>query len=223
MKAVEKLPFPLPHDVRLPPPAPAGRDDRSHEWRAGLPTLTGARVTLRELRETDAASLFAAMSTADVTRFLSPPPTSLEGFERFIAWSHRQRAVGQYVVFGLVPRGTDVAVGVLQIRSLETDFGTAEWGFALATEFWGTGLFMDAAQLAIDFAFDVIGAHRLEARAALKNGRGNGALRKLGAVQEGVLRRSFLRNGEHLDQMLWTILDDEWREAKGGWRPGVIH
>ena len=206
MKAEEKLPFLLPHDVQLPPPALAGGDDRSHEWRAGLPTLTGARITLRELQESDAASLFAAMSTADVSRFLSPPPASLEGFERFIAWAQRQRAVG-----------------VLQIRSLETDFGTAEWGFALATEFWGTGLFMDAAQLAIDFAFDVMGTHRLEARAALKNGRGNGALRKLGAVQEGLLRRSFLRNGEHLDQVLWTILADEWREAKGGWRPGVIH
>jgi RimJ/RimL family protein N-acetyltransferase len=223
MKAVEKLSFPLAHDVQPPPPVLGGREERSQEWRTALPTLTGARVTLRELQETDAASLFAAMSTADVTRFLSPPPTSLEGFERFIAWTHRQRAVGQYVVFGLTPRGSDAAVGVLQIRSLEPDFGTAEWGFALATEFWGTGLFMDAAQLAIDFAFDVIGTHRLEARAALKNGRGNGALRKLGAVQEGLLRRSFLRNGEHLDQVLWTILADEWREAKGGWRPGVIH
>jgi len=223
MKAVEKQPYVPAHDVQLPPPALGVRIERSQEWRAELPTLTGPRVTLREVQPTDAASLLAAISSADVARFLSPPPTSLEGFERFIAWSHRQRAAGQYIAFGLMPRGSDAAVGVLQIRSLEPDFGTAEWGFALATEFWGTGLFTDAAQLAVDFVFDVIGTHRLEARAALKNGRGNGALRKLGAVQEGVLRRSFLRNGEHHDQMLWTILADEWRESKGGWCSGVIH
>src|SRR4029078_13220952 len=37
---------------------------------------------------------------------------------------------------------------------------------------------------------------------------------KVGAVQEGVLRRSFLRNGEDLDQALWTILDGDWRAQR---------
>ena len=65
--------------------------------------------------------------------------------------------------------------------------------------------------MVVDFAVDVIGAHRLEARAAVANGRGNGALRKIGAVQEGVLRRSFLRNGVHHDQVLWGIVAEDWR------------
>lgn len=218
---MERLPYQR-HDVSVPLPlhAPEGC---SPDWRSGLPTLTGSRVTLRELQATDAAPLFAAMSTGDVPRFLSPPPTSVEGFERFIAWAHHERAVGRYICFAVVPRGSDMAIGLFQIRSLEPDFGNAEWGFALAEECWGTGFFMDGAQLAIDFAFDVVGARRLEARAVLKNGRGNGALRKLGAVQEGVLRRSFLRNGEPLDQMLWTIHGEDWRELKAGWFSGVIH
>ena len=72
---------------------------------------------------------------------------------------------------------------------------------------------MAAAELVLTFAFDTIGIHRLEARAAVRNGRGNGALRKLGAVQEGVLRRSFLRDGEYLDQVLWAILESDWRGA----------
>ena len=53
----------------------------------------------------------------------------------------------------------------------------------------------------------------MEARASIRNGRGNGALRKLGAVQEGVLRKSFYRNGEYHDQALWTILDEDWRAS----------
>jgi hypothetical protein len=51
-------------------------------------------------------------------------------------------------------------------------------------------------------------------RAPLRNGRGTAALRKLGAVQEGLLRKSFLRNGEYLDQALYTILADDWRELR---------
>src|SRR5207253_253387 len=132
-----------------------------------------------------------------------------EGFERFIAWTHRQREAGRYVCFAIVPRGSDTAIGLFQVRSLEPDFGNAEWGFAVASEFWGTGVFSDGARQTIAYAFDALGVQRLEARAALANGRGNGALQKLGASREGILRKSFLRHGEYHDQALWTILADD--------------
>jgi len=192
----------------------AAGDVTSSDWRKALPVLTAARVTLRDLRLTDAASLLAMLSTEEVTRFISPPPTTIEGFERFIAWAHRERAAGQYICFAVVAEGSDTAVGLFQIRQLEPGWGTAEWGFALGSPFWGTGVFADAAPLVVDFAFETVGVHRLEARAAVQNGRGNGALRKIGAVQEGVLRKSFLRNGEYLDQVLWTIIDEDWRTSK---------
>jgi RimJ/RimL family protein N-acetyltransferase len=81
-------------------------------------------------------------------------------------------------------------------------------------------VFQKGAELVINFAFDTVGVHRLEARAAVRNGRGNGALRKVGAVQEGVLRKSFYRNGEYLDQVLWTIIDEDWA-AQAVWQNPV--
>ena len=192
------------------------------DWRQALPVMSGSMVTLRELRLSDAPSLLAMLSTEEVARFISPPPTTVEGFERFIAWTHRERAAGNYVCFAVVPHGMDTAVGIFQVRQLEPGFATAEWGFAIGSAFWGTGVFLDGAKMVVDFAFEVIGTHRLEARAAVANGRGNGALRKVGATQEGVLRKSFLRNGEYLDQTLWTILDEDWRRAKSVWG-GQIH
>jgi [ribosomal protein S5]-alanine N-acetyltransferase len=183
-------------------------------WRQALPVLTGSMMTLRELRLSDAPSLLATLTTDEVARFISPPPTTVDGFERFIAWTHRERAAGKYICFGVVPHGMGSAIGIFQIRQLEPGFATAEWGFAIGSAFWGTGGFIDGAKMVVDFAFDVVGAHRLEARAAVANGRGNGALRKVGALQEGILRKSFLRNGDYLDQTLWTILDEDWRRAK---------
>ena len=193
------------------------------DWRQALPVLTGSMVTLRELRLSDAPSLLAMLSTEEVARFISPPPTTVEGFERFIAWAHRERAAGNYICFAVVPTNMDSAIGIFQIRQLEPGFGTAEWGFALGSAFWGSGVFMDAAALIVDFAFDIVGTRRLEARAATANGRGNGALRKIGAVQEGVLRRSFCRNGVHYDQVLWGILADDWRLQRMAQVPPAIN
>lgn len=187
------------------------RVSRASDWRLRLPVLTGDQVSLRPLRTGDARSLFA-MLTADVTRFISPPPTTVDGFERFIDWTHREQRLGAYVCFAVVPHGITSAIGLFQLRALQPDFSIAEWGFALGSAFWGTGMFVDAAHLAVDFAIDTLGVHRLEARAAVQNGRGNAALRKIGAVQEGLLRSSLLRHGRYVDQILWTILADEWRE-----------
>jgi RimJ/RimL family protein N-acetyltransferase len=180
------------------------------DWQSGLPTKTGSKATVRELWLSDARALFAMLGTDEVARFISPPPTTLEGFERFIVWTHRERQEGRYACFAVVPHGCDHAVGIFQIRQLDFNFGTAEWGFALGAEYWGSGIFVDAAREVLDFVFGTLNVHRLEARSALGNGRGNSAILKVGAVHEGVLRQSFLRNGKYQDQNMWSILEEDW-------------
>jgi len=211
----------MPYQPELDRPAATGTV--TSDWRNALPVLAGAKVTLRELQVSDAASLLAMLSPEEVSRFISPPPTTIEGFERFITWACAERAAGRYACFAVVPHGMQTAIGLFQVRQLEPGFATAEWGFALGSAFWGTGMFMDGAEMVVSFAIETLGVSRLEARAAVANGRGNGALRKLGAVQEGVLRRSFLKNGQFLDQMLWSILGEEWRQARAPWSPGLVH
>ena len=129
------------------------------DWRDGLPVLRGARVTLRELQLIGVPGLITNLTTAEVTRFLSPPPRTVEEFERFIAWIHWERADGRYACFAVVPEEFDASVGLFQLRMPEPGFATAEWGFALGSAFWGTGLFRTAAHLVLEFVFDRIGTH----------------------------------------------------------------
>jgi len=180
------------------------------DWREALPVLVAEGVTLRELRVSDAPTLLAMLTTEEVARFITPPPTTVEGFEKFIGWTHREQAAGRYVCFGVVPAGRHDAVGIIQIRALDKEFGIAEWGFALGSEFWGTGVFQAAARQVVGFAFKALPVRRLEARAVVKNGRGNGALNKLGASCEAVLRSSFRKDDTNMDQMLWSILRSDW-------------
>jgi RimJ/RimL family protein N-acetyltransferase len=180
------------------------------DWKDKLPLLHARGVTLRELRLTDAPTLLAMLTTEEVSRFISPPPTTVEGFERFIQWAAWERGAGRYVCFGIVPDGHEHAIGLFQVRALGTGWDVAEWGFALGSAFWGTGLFAESARRVVEFSFAVLGIHRLEARACVANARGNGALQKIGALREGILRKSFLRNGTYHDQVLWSIVADDW-------------
>lgn len=180
------------------------------DWQFGLPVIHGSKITLREVRDSDAEALMAMLTTEEVAEFVSPLPRTVEGFSAFIAETHEQRMLGNSFCFAIVPDGYDDAMGLFQVRQLEPGFGSAEWGFALGSPFWGSGIFIEGARAVIDFSFGVVGVHRLEARAIASNARGNAALRKVGALQEGFLRRSFRRNGRLLDQIMWSIVKDDW-------------
>ena len=189
------------------------------QWRQDLPVLQGERVTLREVTGSDAVGLFELIAQDPlVHRHISPPPPSIVAFHGFIRWCHHQRAAGESVCFAIVPHGLEHAVGIFQIRRLALDFSIAEWGFALGSMFWGTGVFVEAAALVAEFAFGTLGAFRLEGRAATANGRGNGALLKIGASSEAVLRGGLQGADLPRDQFIWGLLAEEWRDRPLGHR-----
>jgi RimJ/RimL family protein N-acetyltransferase len=194
---------------------PQGRaavEPQPTDWRQGLPTLNGKLLTLRELAPEDSADLLPLLTADEVIRFLSPPPRSAERFADFIESTRRERSAGRYAGFAIVPAGQRAAVGLVQLRQLEPGFTTAEWGVAMGSAWWGRGLFEDAGRLLLDFAFQTLGSHRIEARVASQNARGIAAVAKLGGVAEGVLRRALLTaDGTRHDQVLWSWLDEDWR------------
>ena len=190
--------------------APAAADV---DWRQVAPILRGGLVTLREPCLSDARALWASVSREEVSRFMSTPPGTVEGFERFISWTHAERAAGNFVCFAVLPHGLEEPVGLFQLRRLDARFEAAEWGFAIASAFWGRGMYADAAVMVLEFAFDVVGVRRLDARAAVANERAAGALRKVGATRGCVLHGSLLKDGRHLDQELWTLRDRDWRRT----------
>jgi RimJ/RimL family protein N-acetyltransferase len=180
------------------------------DWRTELPTLTGRTVTLREPTLQDLGSLVDLLALGDATLFGLDEPATDVGVQELLDRVARERAAGLAFTFVITLSAARTVVGLIQVRQLDPAFEAAEWECTIAPSSRGSGVFMDAARLVGSFAFGTVGAHRLEARVLLQNGRANGALRKLGAVQEGVLRRSVRRRGDYFDQVLWSMLKDDW-------------
>ena len=219
---IQALALPTEPLIFQPDPQAIRERVRISEWQRALPVLRGAGFELRELRESDAASLYTMLTAEEVARYITPPPASVGGFERFVEYAHRRRRQGEFACFAVVPEGLDTAIGIFQVRALDAQFSTAEWGFALGSPFWGRGLFTEGARLVMAFAFEQIGVNRLEARAMAANERANSALRKVGARKEAVLRQSMAKNGHLHDEHLWAIVETDWRQTRSGaarWRP----
>ena len=113
----------LPHDdIQL-----ASIGQVASGWQKRLPVLSTARVTLRELRQSDCTSLLSMLNTEEVGRLMSPPPSTLEGFERFVSWSRDNQRAGKQAWRNLGRFLADLP-GDLR-RSAEEFFG--KWNYAL--------------------------------------------------------------------------------------------
>ena len=167
-------------------------------------------MTLREPGPQDLGALVDLLSLNDATRFGIDDPVSDIVVEQFLERATRNRLAGTAATYAILLTATKTLAGLIQIRQLDPAFEAAEWECTIAPSSRGTGAFLEAARLAGSLAFGTMGVHRLEARVLVHNGRANGALRKIGAVQEGVLRRSVRRDDEYLDQTLWALLKEDW-------------
>jgi len=179
-------------------------------WRSELPVLTGRAVTLREVVAQDLGPVVDLLSLADATRFGIDTAVSDVAVQEVIDRAAGDRTVGKAFTYSVLLNASRALIGLAQVRQLDPVFEGAEWELTIAPSSRGTGVFLESARLIGSFTFGTIGTHRLEARVLLQNGRANGALRKLGAVQEGVLRRSLRSNGQYFDQVLWSLLKEDW-------------
>jgi len=184
----------------------------SPNWREELPVLTARLVMLREPTSADLRPLMDLLLLADASRFGIDEPLSEMAVQQMLDRIANERSAGVAFTYAITASSTRALVGLVQVRQIDLSWESAEWECTLAPSWRGTGAFIETARLVGSFAFGTVGVHRLEARVLVQNGRANGALRKLGAVQEGILRRSMRRGRDYLDQVLWSMLKEDWGE-----------
>jgi len=184
----------------------------SPNWREELPVLTARLVMLREPTSADLRPLMDLLLLADASRFGIDEPLSEMAVQQMLDRIANERSAGVAFTYAITASSTRALVGLVQVRQIDLSWESAEWECTLAPSWRGTGAFIETARLVGSFAFGTVGVHRLEARVLVQNGRANGALRKLGAVQEGILRESARRGTEYVDQVLWSVLKEDWGE-----------
>ncbi len=163
---------------------------------------------LRPLVHADASSLASHANDRDVwlnLRDRFPHPYTARDAEAYIA-AVQARPV--QTSFGITVDGQ--AIGTVSLMPGEDiERATAEIGYWIGRAFWGRGIVTDAVRGATRDAFDRLGMHRVFAVPFARNPASSRVLEKAGYVREGVMRRSAIKDGEVLDQILFAAYDDQ--------------
>lgn len=179
------------------------------------PTLTTARLVLRQLRADDAAALFAVLSDAELmTWWSSGPHRSIAETEDYVA---RNSAEGQgHLCWAITASGDDTALGWVIL--MDGKPGVGEIGYILHRERWGAGLAREAVARVVEYGFTEAALRRIFADTDPENAGSIALLERLGFQQEGHLRGEWETHIGVRDSLIFGLLRDEWRN--GGDIPG---
>ena len=178
-----------------------------------MPVLSGERVTLRGLSFDDAPQLFAVFSDPVAMRYWSDPPqTALVQTEEMIARVHKGFEDRSALQWGITRNEDGLVLGTVTLATAKEQ-PRAELGYILASAHWRQGFGGEAQRLALEFAFDELHLHRVEADTHPQNVASVHSLERLGFRIEGLLRERWLVSGERSDSLMLGLLASEWRGA----------
>lgn len=180
--------------------------------------LVTDRLRLREFTADDWPAVLAYQSDPLYLRYNPWSERTPEAVQEFVGMFLAQQGEQPRIKFQLavVLRSRGELIGNCGIRK---DFATAqeaEIGYELSPTHWGRGYATEAARAILRFGFTGLGVHRVWAWCVAENTASAHVLEKLGMRREGRLRDKELFKGRWWDNLLYAILEDEWRELNPG-------
>lgn len=174
--------------------------------------LDGQRVRLEPLGLEHVDVLCAVGLDAELWRWTPAAVQSSDEMRDYVQAALDAAARGGCLPYVIMERATGTAVGSTRIAALDLEHRRCEIGWTWVAIPWQrTYVNTEAKLLLLAHAFDVLGCHRVEFRTDALNQRSRKAIERLGASEEGILRKHVLtQSGRIRDTVVFSILDTEW-------------
>ncbi|GGC62249.1 GNAT family N-acetyltransferase [Undibacterium terreum] len=178
-------------------------------------SIPSSRLTIRPIEERDLEAVFKCYNHHDVMRYC--PPTrwgTLENARKWLVRIRQRVAEGNAMQFVIELKGPATVIGTCVLFKIDEGSLRAEIGYALGRDFWGAGYIHEALSALIDYTFNTMSLHRLEAEIDPRNEASARSLLRLGFVLEGTLRERWIDEDEVSDAGLYGLLARDWFARK---------
>jgi RimJ/RimL family protein N-acetyltransferase len=179
-------------------------------------TLEGSRVRLEPLAGSHHAALVAVGLDPELWRWTTTLVRTPADMGAYIALALAERDAGRALPFAIVERASGQAVGSTRFAAIERQHRRVEIGWSwLGSPWQRTGINTETKYLLLRHAFETLGCVRVELKTDALNERSRAAIVRIGAREEGTLRRHMITSsGRVRDTVYYSIIGEEWPELK---------
>jgi RimJ/RimL family protein N-acetyltransferase len=196
--------------------APASNRDiggvTSHRMTPDPCVLEGMRVRLEPLTLDHLEALTEIGLDPDLWRWTLARNHTAEDMRQYVETALAEQRAGQALPFATVERTSGRIVGSTRFAAIERTHRRVEIGWTWIARPWQrTAVNTEAKYLMLRHAFEVWRCLRVELKTNSKNERSRRAILRIGAIEEGTLRKHQLNaDGTSRDSVYFSITDDEW-------------
>ena len=180
--------------------------------KADPPLLTTARLQLRSISKADSDDLYAIYSDMKTLEYWGQDPVQSPAD----AWNKikvNMQSVenGTAFLWGIVLRDSNRLIGTCTIFRINQQNKNGEAGYILNRAHWGKGLMTETMNSVLDYAFNDLDFHRLEADTDPDNAASLALLEKFGFQREGYFRERWFVHGKWHDSVMLGVLRSEYQ------------
>lgn len=176
-----------------------------------LPTINASRIKLRWITRDDLSSLYEIFSDPEVMRYWSTPPLpDRSAAEKLLDNIHNNFQRRTLFTWGVARTTDDMLIGTNTLYNIDLTHRRAEIGYALGRAHWGNGYINEALKALLQFAFEELNLHRVEADVDPRNAASIKTLERLGFQREGYLRERWHVAGDIQDALFYGLLRREF-------------
>jgi [ribosomal protein S5]-alanine N-acetyltransferase len=171
------------------------------------------RLVFREVSTDDLSNVHQLHSLPETDEFNTLGiPKSIQDTEIIISdWLALQNAKPQTsYVFCLDLVDTKQFIGLIALNIGKPKYRSAEVWYKIDSKYWGKGYATEALTTLLDFSFNVLKLHRIEAGCAVENIASIKVLEKVGMTKEGMKRKKLPIRGDWKDNYFYAILDEDF-------------
>jgi RimJ/RimL family protein N-acetyltransferase len=181
-------------------------------------TLEGQVMRLEPLRRGHAGLFWDVAHDAveDIFRWIPYRVQTRQDFEQLVEKAQDEQQRGESVVFATVERSSGRVIGSTRFMNIDRANRRVEIGSTWIAPAWQrTAVNTEAKYLMLSHAFEVWKCMRVELKTDALNQRSRNAILRIGAKEEGTLRKHLVTwTGRIRDTVYFSILDTEWPEVK---------
>ena len=178
-----------------------------------FPRLETDRLILRQLTPTDRDMIFQNYSTLESTQYIMEPLTTLDQADEILQDFIEGFKQGKNLFWAVEIKKDHAFAGTVCFESIEWRDLRGEIGYDLSKAHWGQGLMTEALRAVIDYGFECLGLNRIDGYVDVENTRSINVLRRLNFTEEGVLRQYSWVKGQYRDEVVCSLLKQEWKHT----------